>query len=107
MRRMAGFALAAATGYLAGTVPSADLAARAATGGSTDLRAAGSGNPGAANAMKVLGARWGYVVMAADIAKGALACRLGRRLAGDSGAHVAGTAAVVGHCFPVWNRFKG
>src|SRR4051812_25152847 len=67
MRRMAGFALAAAGGYLAGTIPSADIASRLATGGSTDLRASGSGNPGAANAIKVLGARWGYGVMAADI----------------------------------------
>ena len=45
---------AAATGYLLGTVPSADLAARAASGGTVDLRSAGSGNPGGANAAKVL-----------------------------------------------------
>jgi glycerol-3-phosphate acyltransferase PlsY len=32
---------------------------------------------------------------------------VGRRLAGSAGAHVAGTAAVVGHCFPVWNGFRG
>jgi glycerol-3-phosphate acyltransferase PlsY len=99
--------LAALTGYLAGTLPSADIASRLATGGATDLRAAGSGNPGAANAIKVLGPGWGYAVMAADIAKGAAACRVGRRLAGDGGSHLAGTAAVVGHCFPVWNGFKG
>jgi glycerol-3-phosphate acyltransferase PlsY len=100
--------LAAATaGYLAGTVPSADVATRLATGGDTDLREAGSGNPGAANAIKVLGPGWGYGVMAADVAKGAAACAVGRRVAGDTGAHVAGTAAVVGHCFPVWNGFRG
>ena len=100
-------AAAAALGYAAGTIPSADLAARAATRGDVDLRAAGSGNPGAANAMKVLGARWGYAVMAADIAKAAAAAAAGRRLAGATGAHVAGTAAVVGHCWPVWNGFRG
>ena len=94
-------------GYLAGTVPSADIAARLATGGDTDLRSAGSGNPGAANAIGVLGPRWGYGVMAADIAKGAIACGAGRRVAGSTGAHVAGTSAVVGHCFPVWNGFRG
>ncbi|MEY2407291.1 MAG: acyl phosphate:glycerol-3-phosphate acyltransferase [Acidimicrobiaceae bacterium] len=94
-------------GYLAGSLPSGDIAARVATGGSTDLRSSGSGNPGAANAIKVLGPGWGYGVMAADIAKGAVACGVGRRVAGDSGSHVAGTAAVVGHCFPVWSRFKG
>jgi glycerol-3-phosphate acyltransferase PlsY len=98
---------AASAGYLAGTIPSADLAARRATGGQVDLRNAGSGNPGGANAGAVLGTRWGYAVMAADIAKGAAACRVGGRLAGASGAHLAGTAAVVGHCFPLWNGFHG
>ena len=97
---------AALTGYLVGTLPSADLATRLADPG-TDLRSAGTRNPGAANALVVLGRRWGYAVMAADIAKGAAACAAGRRVGGDAGAHVAGTAAVVGHCFPVWNGFRG
>ena len=98
---------AAALGYLFGTLPSADVATRLATGGAVDLRTAGSGNPGATNASAVLGNRWGYAVLAADIAKGALACTAGRAIAGDSGTHVAGTASVVGHCFPVWNGFRG
>jgi len=100
-------AAAAALGYLAGTIPSADLAARVATRGDVDLRSTGSGNPGAANAIKVLGAKWGYAVMAADIGKGVAASSLGRRLAGGDGAHVGGVAAVVGHCWPVWNGFRG
>jgi glycerol-3-phosphate acyltransferase PlsY len=99
--------VAAAAGYAAGTIPSADLATRAATRGDIDLRTAGTGNPGAANAIKVLGARWGYAVMAADIAKAAAAAVTGRRLAGARGAHVAGTAAVIGHCWPAWNGFRG
>src|SRR4051812_50042732 len=45
--------------------------------------------------------------MAVDIAKGAAACSFGRRVAGPDGAHVGGTAAVIGHCFPVWNGFRG
>lgn len=69
--------------------------------GGPDLRTSGSGNPGGANAAKVLGKRWGYSVMAADIAKGAVASAAGRRVAGDVGAHVAATAAVAGHCYPV------
>ena len=97
----------AAAGYLIGTVPCADAAARLATGGTTDLRLAGTGNPGAVNAMHVLGKAWGSGILAADAAKGALACTVGRRLAGATGAHVAGTAALVGHCFPVWNGFRG
>lgn len=98
---------AALLGYLLGTLPSADVAVRLSGRRDVDLRAHGTGNPGAANALVVLGKRWGYAIMAADIAKGAAACLGGRRLAGGDGAHVAGPAAVVGHCFPVWNGFKG
>ncbi|MCO8129071.1 glycerol-3-phosphate acyltransferase [Acidimicrobiia bacterium EGI L10123] len=100
-------ALAALVGYAAGLVPSASLAARAASGGQVDLRTAGSGNPGGANAAAVLGRRWGYAVMAADITKGAVACRAGRRLAGGPGQHVAAVAAVLGHCYPATHRFRG
>ena len=98
---------AAAAGYLLGSAPVADTATRLATKGTTDLRLAGSGNPGAANAMDVLGKKWGYGILFADIGKGGLASVLGRRIAGDTGSHVGGTAAVVGHCFPVWNGFRG
>ncbi|HEX7276846.1 MAG TPA: glycerol-3-phosphate acyltransferase [Acidimicrobiales bacterium] len=97
----------ALAGYLVGTVPSADVASRLATGGAVDLRTRGSGNPGAVNAMEVLGRGWGSAILAADALKGVAACAVGRRLAGGTGAHVAGTAAVVGHCFPVWKRFRG
>lgn len=98
---------AAAGGYLAGSLPVADLGARLASGGARSLRSEGTGNPGGANALVVLGKRWGYAIILADIAKGAAACGLGRRAAGDAGAHLAGTAAVIGHCFPVWSRFRG
>jgi acyl phosphate:glycerol-3-phosphate acyltransferase len=97
---------AAAAGYLIGSAPSADVAVRLA-GGGADLRTSGSGNPGAANAIAVLGPRWGYGVMGADIAKGALACTAGRVAVGGTGAHLAGVAAVAGHCYPVWSRFRG
>lgn len=99
---------AAALGYALGGFPSADLATWAAgRDRSLDLRQAGSGNPGAANAMDVLGKGWGWAILVADIAKGALACTAGRALAGSSGAHVSGTSAVVGHCFPAANGFRG
>lgn len=55
----------------------------------------------------MLGRSWGYGVMAADITKAAVATGIGRRVAGSRGAHVAGTASVVGHCFPVWTGFRG
>lgn len=106
-RRWGGFAAAAAAGYTLGLVPSADAAARLARAGQIDLRQEGSGNPGGANAAAVLGARWGYVVMAADIAKGAAAARVGRRLAGNTGQHIAAFASVVGHCYPATKHFRG
>ncbi|MGH9067123.1 MAG: glycerol-3-phosphate acyltransferase, partial [Acidimicrobiales bacterium] len=99
-------ALAGLGGYLAGTFPSADLAARLA-GGGVSLRSAGSTNQGAANAAQVLGPSWGAAVLAADVAKGAGAAALGRRLAGPSGAHLGAVAAVVGHCYPVWSGWRG
>ncbi len=102
--RLTGAALA---GYALGGLPSADVATRLATGGGTDLRTAGSGNPGAVNAMKVLGGGWGTAVLAADIAKGAMACAVGRAVGGGTGSHLGGTAAVVGHCFPAASGFKG
>ena len=97
----------AAAGYLAGGLPTADTVARLASRGAVDLRSAGTGNPGAVNAMAVLGKGWGAGILVADIAKGIAACGVGRRLAGDNGAHVGGTAAVIGHCFPVWSGFRG
>ncbi len=93
-------------GYLLGTFPTADLVARRASGG-VDLRAEGTGNPGAANALKVLGPRAGAAVMVGDIAKGAAACGVGGLIAGPAGAHLAGTASVTGHCYPIWTGFRG
>jgi acyl phosphate:glycerol-3-phosphate acyltransferase len=98
-------------GYLAGTFPTADLvtryAARSNGREAVDLRAAGTGNPGTLNAAKILGWRWGAVVLAGDAFKGALASLAGRALAGDTGTYAAGSGAVIGHCAPVWNGFCG
>jgi glycerol-3-phosphate acyltransferase PlsY len=98
---------AVGVGYLLGTFPTADLVARRATAGAVDLRRAGTGNPGAANAVNVLGTKVGAAVLAGDIGKGALACAAGAAVAGPIGAHVAGTSSVVGHCYPVWTGFRG
>jgi len=100
-------AAAGGLGYLLGTIPTADTVARRASKGEVDLRSEGSGNPGTANALDVLGARAGAAVLAGDIGKGALACGLGSVIAGPAGAHLAGTASVAGHCYPVWNGFRG
>lgn len=92
--------VAALVGYVLGNLPSAGIAARLA-GGGHDLAAEGTGNPGAMNASHLLGRGWGVAVSVSDIAKGAIAACVGRRLAGSAGANVAATAAVVGHCHPI------
>jgi glycerol-3-phosphate acyltransferase PlsY len=93
-------------GYVIGMFPSADLVARLASRGSVDLRASGSGNPGGLNAARVLGKKWGLLVIVMDAAKGALAGVIGLAL-GDAGAYAAGTAVIAGHCWPVYNGFRG
>lgn len=107
MQRTLRLLSAAVGGYLLGTAPSSDVACRLATGGSVDLRSSGSSNPGGMNARRVLGRRVGAAVVAADIAKGVAACGWGRWSGGDLGAHLAGVAAVIGHCYPLWTRFHG
>ena len=98
---------ASTVGYLLGTLPSADIASRVAARGRIDLRASGSRNPGGVNAFRLLGSTAGRAVIVADVAKGFTACACGRATAGDNGAHVAGVAAVLGHCYPLWNGFRG
>ncbi len=106
-RSSAGRLVAAgALGYLAGTLPSADVASRLA-GSTGDLRDEGSGNPGALNAASVLGTGWGVAVLVADAGKGAAAGRIGLAVAGAPGAYLGATAAVAGHIAPVWSRFRG
>ena len=58
------------------------------------------------NAARVLGRKWGLVVIAMDAAKGALAGFIGLAI-GDGAAYAAGTAVSAGHCWPVWNGFRG
>jgi len=97
--------LAVLLGYLTGSVPFAFLLARRA---GIDVRFAGSGNVGAANVLRTTGTGRGVAVMALDVAKGALAVWLAHfSHAGAATTAVAGTAAVVGHIYPVWLRFHG
>lgn len=90
--------------YLIGTFPSAELIARI---NGVDIRAIGSGNPGASNVMRMLGWKWGAAVMALDIAKGALATLLGLWAGGRPMAYAAAAAAVLGHMFPIWRHLRG
>ena len=92
--------------YGIGSVPFALLLAR--QWGAGDLRSIGSGNLGAANVLRASGATAGLLVAALDIAKGALSVTLARHLSDQPGAPAAaGLAAIVGHVYPVWLRFRG
>lgn len=110
MRALARTFIAGVAGYVIGSFPTADIVSRRVAGNgrrAVDLRASGTGNPGALNAAKTLGAKWGGFVLAGDVVKGALASFVGRKIGGDSGAYAAGTGAVLGHCLPVWSGFRG
>jgi glycerol-3-phosphate acyltransferase PlsY len=97
--------------YLLGAVPFGLLIA---AGHGIDLRKVGSGNIGATNLSRALGKRWAYVCFVLDLAKGLLPMLAAGvwlcDLAGTVGlmARLAvGCAAVIGHIFPVYLRFKG
>ncbi len=99
-------------GYLLGSLPTAYLVTRRFGEGQADVRRAGDGNAGAANVARLLGFRWGLAVGTVDIAKGAVPVLLCNALAGSwdtaSGAGLfSGVAAIGGHVWPVWLRFRG
>lgn len=72
-----------------------------------DIRSCGSGNAGATNAARVFGWKAGLITFAGDFAKGLAAMYLGQALDGERGLALAGMACLMGHCFPVYYRFKG
>ena len=98
--------LVVAFAYVLGSIPFALLLTR--RWGAPDLRTVGSGNVGAANVVRTSGVRAGVVVLALDVAKGALSVTLARYLSDQAIAPAAaGMAAIIGHIYPVWLRFRG
>lgn len=91
--------------YLLGSIPMGLLLTKIA--GKGDLRKVGSGNIGATNVMRVGGLRMAGLVWLLDMAKAIVAVLLGKYLAGDAFGAWCGFAAIVGHCYPIWLRFKG
>jgi len=92
--------------YLIGSIPFALILAR--RWGTDDLRRIGSGNLGAANVMRASGVTAGVLVAILDVAKGACSVLLAARLSQNAAAPAAaGVAAIVGHVYPVWLRFRG
>ena len=95
--------------YLLGSIDFGVIVARMH---GVDIREAGSGNPGASNVLRTLGRMPAAMVFAGDTLKGTLAALMGLFASGVGDPHVhwafaAGLAAVVGHCYPVFHRFKG
>jgi glycerol-3-phosphate acyltransferase PlsY len=98
--------------YLLGSIPTAVWLGKLFR--KIDIREHGSGNAGATNALRVLGLKWGFVVMALDVSKGLAAVLLvaplltiGRPPDATLISVLAGTAAIVGHIFPVTTGFRG
>lgn len=97
-----------AGGYLLGSIPFGVLLTRAF--GAGDLRQVGSGNIGATNVLRTGRKGLAAATLLLDGAKGAAAVLLARHFApelGDHAAMIAGAAAMIGHCYPVWLSFRG
>ena len=80
-----------------------------------DIRDYGSGNAGATNTYRVLGPKWGTIVMVTDMLKGIVAVKLALLLPAYADSEInlqnlqtgLGLAAVVGHIYPIWADFRG
>jgi glycerol-3-phosphate acyltransferase PlsY len=99
--------------YLIGSIPTSVWISKAIF--NIDIRDYGSGNPGATNTFRVLGSKWGSLVMIVDVTKGAIATSLyvlipyylTNELARTNFMIVLGLASVIGHIFPIWAGFRG
>jgi len=93
--------------YLLGSIPFGLLFAKLFGGG--DVRKAGSGNIGATNVARVVGPLAGVLTLMFDTAKGAAAVWLAGRFTQESATWmmIGAIAVLLGHCFPVWLKFKG
>lgn len=99
--------IAIALGYLLGSIPTAYIATRLATG--KDIRQIGGGNVGGLNTFLEVGAKPAIVVSIVDLAKGAAAVAIAYWLLDVSQLFVilAGLAAVIGHMWMVFLKFSG
>ncbi len=91
-------------GYLLGSIPFGLILTRFA--GMGDVRDIGSGNIGATNVLRTGNKKIAALTLLGDLLKGTFAV-LGAALYGPDPAVIAGFGAFIGHCFPVWLKFKG
>jgi glycerol-3-phosphate acyltransferase PlsY len=92
-------------GYLIGSVSAGLLMARIF--GLGDLRQIGSGNIGATNVLRTGNKLAALLTLVLDAGKGAIAVLLARVFVAEDAVQLAGLAAFIGHCFPVWLGFRG
>ncbi|SHE91917.1 glycerol-3-phosphate 1-O-acyltransferase PlsY [Flavisolibacter ginsengisoli] len=99
--------------YLIGSIPTAVIISKVFFG--FDIREYGSGNSGATNTYRILGPKWGTIVMIGDMLKAIVAVKLAFFLPNSFENDIylvnmqlgLGLAAVVGHIFPIWAEFRG
>lgn len=105
----AAIAAAVAGSYLCGSIPFGLLVVRVLAG--KDVRDVGSGNIGATNVARAAGKPAAFTTLFLDAIKGFIPALLAARYASQLGWELlgpaCGVAAVVGHCFPVWLKFRG
>ncbi len=99
-----GVAILCASAYLLGSISSALVVAGSR---GVDIRAVGSGNPGASNVLRSLGKGPALLVTVADLLKGLLPTLVGLLMWTPMVAALAGLCAVIGHCYPAFHRFRG
>lgn len=102
---MIHLAIALLLGYLAGSIPFGLLLAKAF--GQGDIRKIGSGNIGATNVLRTGRKDIAAITLILDAAKAGLTGWLIQNWLGLPFGYVAAAAALIGHCYPVWLKFKG
>ena len=92
-------------GYFLGSIPFGIVVAHFM--GLGDLRQIGSGNIGATNVLRTGSKLGAALTLIADAGKAGAAVILARVLATEDAAQLAGLAALFGHCYPIWLKFRG
>ena len=92
-------------GYLIGSIPCSFIVSKLV--GKIDIREHGSGNSGATNVFRTLGKKAGAMAFAGDFLKGVLATLVGLNFFSGNETLFCSGMAIIGHCYPIWTKFKG
>ncbi len=91
--------------YLIGSIPFSYLIPKWI--GKIDIRTMGSGNTGTTNVVRTLGMKVGVLAFLGDFLKGIVPALIGLLWLGELGGIIGGLLAVIGHCYPIWLKFRG